>query len=139
MVTGNFALLCGVCPDLVDDWYLGIYIDAIQWVEMPNTRAMSQWADGGLVATKPYVSSANYINKMSDYCIQCSYNRQKPYGEAACPFNCLFWEFFNRHRQKLENNLRIGMMYRTWDRMKADNRKAIIHQARQYRKNLNRL
>ncbi len=139
MVTGNFALLAGVHPDQVDEWYLGVYIDAIQWVELPNTRAMSQWADGGLVATKPYVSSANYINKMSDYCSQCAYDRQRPHGEAACPFNSLFWNFFNRHHQKLEKNPRIGMMYRTWYRKDPKEQKRILKQAETYKKNLNRL
>jgi deoxyribodipyrimidine photolyase-related protein len=139
MVTGNFALLAGVHPDQVDEWYLGVYIDAIQWVELPNTRAMSQWADGGLVATKPYVSSANYINKMSDYCGQCDYNRQKLHGEAACPFNCLFWDFFNRHHQKLAKNPRIGMMYRTWYRKDPKEQKRILKQAESYKKDLNRL
>ncbi|MBW2438197.1 MAG: cryptochrome/photolyase family protein [Desulfobacterales bacterium] len=139
MVTGNFALLAGVHPDQVEEWYLGVYIDAIQWVEMPNTRAMSQWADGGLVATKPYVSSANYIHKMSDYCSQCHYDRQKPFGESACPFNCLFWDFFDRHRQKLENNPRIGMMYRTWYRKDPKDQQRILKQAEAYKKDLNRL
>ena len=139
MVTGNFALLAGVHPDQVEEWYLGVYIDAIQWVELPNTRAMSQWADGGLVATKPYVSSANYINKMSDYCSRCHYDHRKAHGELACPFNCLFWEFFNRHRQKLENNPRIGMMYRTWNRKDPQEQKRILKQAQSYKKSLNSL
>jgi deoxyribodipyrimidine photolyase-related protein len=139
MVTGNFALLAGVHPDQVDEWYLGVYIDAVQWVELPNTRAMSQWADGGLVATKPYVSSANYIHKMSDYCTPCAYHRQKPYGESACPFNCLFWDFFKRHQAKLQNNPRIGMMYRTWNRKDPKEQKRILKQAESYKKNLNKL
>jgi deoxyribodipyrimidine photolyase-related protein len=139
MITGNFALLAGVHPDQVEEWYLGVYIDAIQWVEMPNTRAMSQWADGGLVATKPYVSSANYINKMSDYCSQCSYDRQKAHGESACPFNCLFWDFFARHHNKLQNNPRIGMMYRTWNRKDSKDQKQILKQADAYKKDLNQL
>ena len=87
MITGNFCLLAGIDPDEVDQWYLGIYIDAIEWVEMPNTRGMSQWADGGWVATKPYCSSGNYINKMSDYCKNCHYNVKKKTGAKACPFN----------------------------------------------------
>ena len=139
MVTGNFALLAGVHPDQVDEWYLGVYIDAIQWVELPNTRAMSQWADGGRVATKPYVASANYIHKMSDYCSACAYDRQKAYGESACPFNSLFWYFFKRHQKKLKNNARIGMMYRTWDRKDLKEQKRILKQADAYRKDLNKL
>lgn len=139
MITGNFALLAGVDPDQVEEWYLGVYIDAVEWVEMPNTRAMSQWADGGLVATKPYVSSANYIHKMSDYCGQCNYDRQKAHGESACPFNGLFWDFFHRHRKKLEKNPRVGMMYRTWNRKDRKEQQRILKQADSYRKDLNRL
>jgi deoxyribodipyrimidine photolyase-related protein len=94
MVTGNFALLAGVHPDAVDAWYLGIYIDAIQWVEMPNTRGMSQFAEGGLVATKPYVSSANYLNKMSDYCRNCHYDHKRVTAKRPAPstaFTGTFW------------------------------------------------
>lgn len=139
MVTGNFALLAGVHPDAVDEWYLGIYIDAIQWVELPNTRAMSQFADGGRVATKPYISSAKYIHSMSDYCDTCEYNWNLRHGEMACPFNSLYWDFFNRHRQRLQKNPRVGMMYRTWDRMDGREKKQVLNQAAAYRKNLNRL
>jgi len=139
MLTGNFALLVGVHPDAVDAWYLGIYIDAVQWVEMPNTRAMSQFADGGVVATKPYVSSANYIRKMSDYCGACAYDPKKKHGEGACPFNSLYWGFYARHREKLASNPRIGMMYRTWDRMAAAEKKSILKQADIYQKDVNRL
>jgi deoxyribodipyrimidine photolyase-related protein len=139
MVTGNFALLAGIHPDEVDAWYLGIYIDAVQWVEMPNTRGMSQYADGGRVATKPYVSSANYIGKMSDYCTACGYDPKKRHGEGACPFNSLYWGFHARHRDKLESNPRIGMVYRTWDRMAADERRRILRQAEIYRRDLNAL
>jgi deoxyribodipyrimidine photolyase-related protein len=139
MVTGNFALLAGVDPKEVDEWYLGIYIDAIQWVELPNTRAMSQFADGGLVATKPYISSAKYINSMSDYCDACKYDWKKRHGSMSCPFNSLYWDFFNRHRQRLEKNPRVGMMYRTWERMNSREKKQILKQAATYRKDLDRL
>jgi len=132
MVTGNFALLAGCDPRSVDAWYLGIYIDAIQWVELPNTRAMSQFADGGKVATKPYVSSARYIHAMSDYCKDCTYDWKKRYGPGSCPFNSLYWHFFDRHRTLLENNPRVGMTYRTWDRMDADQRNALLKQAQTY-------
>jgi deoxyribodipyrimidine photolyase-related protein len=139
MITGNFALLAGVHPDEVDAWYLGIYIDAIQWVELPNTRGMSQFADGGMVATKPYVSSANYIRKMSDYCTSCGYDPKARHGEGACPFNSLYWGFYARNRDKFESNPRISMMYRTWDRMAAAERKRILRQAEICRRDLNRL
>jgi deoxyribodipyrimidine photolyase-related protein len=132
MVTGNFALLAGVHPDAVDEWYLGIYIDAIQWVEMPNTRAMSQFADGGLVATKPYAASANYIRRMSDYCSGCAYDPRPRHGEGACPFNSLYWDFYARHRKKLSANPRIAMMLRTWDRMAGPEKKSILRQAEAY-------
>jgi len=139
MITGNFALLAGIDPQAVDDWYLGIYIDAIQWVELPNTRAMSQFADGGQVATKPYVSSARYIHAMSDYCATCTYDWKKRHGEGSCPFNSLYWDFFNRHRELLQKNPRIAMMYRSWDRMDSSRRQAILKQAREYKTNLNTL
>jgi deoxyribodipyrimidine photolyase-related protein len=139
MVTGNFALLAGVHPDEVDAWYLGVYIDAVQWVELPNTRAMSQFADGGRVATKPYVSSANYIRRMSDYCGACAYDAGKRAGGGACPFNSLYWEFFARHRETFASNPRIGMMIRTWDRVAAAERKRILKQAESYRADINKL
>jgi deoxyribodipyrimidine photolyase-related protein len=139
MVTGNFALLAGVDPDAVDQWYLGVYIDAVQWVELPNTRAMSQFADGGLVATKPYISSAKYIHNMSDYCEACEYDWKKRHGERACPFNSFYWAFFDRHRRRLQKNPRVAMMYRTWDRMQEMEKKQVLKQADVYRKDVNLL
>ena len=91
MVTGNFCLLTDIAPSQVDEWYLGIYVDALEWVELPNTRGMSQFADGGLIATKPYVSSGAYIHKMSNYCESCHYNKNKKTEADACPFNSLYW------------------------------------------------
>ncbi len=129
MITGNFALLIGAHPDAVDAWYLGIYIDAIEWVEMPNTRGMSQFADGGVVASKPYVSSGNYINKMSDHCAGCHFDVKTRSGDKACPFNPLYWHFMERHRSRLEKNPRIGMVYRNWDRMSQDRRDEILASA----------
>jgi deoxyribodipyrimidine photolyase-related protein len=129
MITGNFALLAGVHPDEVDNWYLGIYIDAIQWVEIINTRGMSQYADGGITGSKPYTGSANYINKMSNYCEGCYYDRTKRTGEKACPFNSLYWNFHDRHRAKLEKNPRLGMVYRLWDKMNPDERERILSHA----------
>jgi deoxyribodipyrimidine photolyase-related protein len=132
MVTGNFALLAGIAPDEIDAWYLGIYIDAIEWVEITNTRGMSQFADGGLVGTKPYVSSANYIDKMSNYCGSCFYNKKLKTGDKACPFNSLYWHFYARHRDKLEKNPRIGFVYRTLDTMAPDKKVALMEQAEKY-------
>lgn len=132
MIAGNFVLLAGVHPDEVDRWYLGIYIDAIQWVEITNTRGMSQYADGGIVGTKPYVSSANYIDKMSDYCAKCYYAKNLKYGERACPFNSLYWHFYHRNEEKLAKNPRIGMMYVTWKKMPDKEKNSILAQAEKY-------
>lgn len=132
MVTGNFALLAGIHPDEVDAWYLGIYIDAIEWVEITNTRGMSQFADGGIVGTKPYCSSAAYLHKMSHYCEGCFYKKDLRTGDRACPFNSLYWHFHDRNRPKLERNPRIGMVYRTWDKMDSEKREALLLQAAAY-------
>lgn len=136
MVKGNFALLAGIDPDQVDAWYLGIYIAAIQWVEIVNTRGMSQLGDGGLVATKPYVSTANYIREMSDYCDHCHYDTTRRVGDGACPFNSLYLDFLDRQRGKLANNPRIGMIYRVWDAMAGAERKAIRQHAENLRQHL---
>jgi len=139
MVTGNFALLAGVHPDEVDAWYLGVYIDAVQWVELPNTRAMSQFADGGRVATKPYVSAANYLRRMSDYCEGCRYDPAQRTGERACPFNALYWDFFHRHRGLLGRNPRLSLVYRGLDRMGAAARRELLDHAGRLRAGLERL
>ena len=117
MVIGTFALLAGLDPAEVHRWYLGIYIDAFEWVELPNTVGMSQFADGGMLATKPYVSSAAYIDRMSDYCKGCHYDKKERIGERACPFNALYWDFFNRNAASLARNPRIGMVYRQLEKM----------------------
>jgi len=139
MVTGNFALLAGIDPDEVDNWYLGIYIDAFQWVEITNTRGMSQFADGGIVGTKPYISSGTYISKMSDYCESCQYKHTEKIGEKACPFNSLYWNFYEKNRAKLEMNPRISMMYRTWDKMSNQTKVELIEQAEKHLANLDNL
>ena len=117
MVLGNFALLAGIDPRDVQDWYLAVYADAYEWVEMPNVVGMILYADGGNLATKPYAASGNYINKMSDYCKGCRYSVSKKTGEGSCPFNSLYWHFMDRHRDRLESNHRIGRIYSNWDRM----------------------
>jgi len=139
MVTGNFAMLAGVDPDQVDQWYLGIYIDAIEWVELPNTRGMSQFADGGLIATKPYAASGSYINKMSDYCTGCHYRVKERFTEDACPFNSLYWHFLQRHSARFANNPRIAMAYRSWDKMDTQVQQALLARAEYYLTHLNRL
>ncbi|MCR9125798.1 MAG: cryptochrome/photolyase family protein [Rhodobacteraceae bacterium] len=129
MVTGNFALLAGVSPRQVHEWYLAVYADAYEWVEAPNTLGMSQFADGGIVASKPYVSSGAYINRMSDYCKGCHYSVTAKTGAKACPFNLLYWDFLIRHRPRFSGNARMGNMYRTWDRMDADRRETVLRDA----------
>ena len=139
MVIGNFALLAGLAPDAVHRWYLGIYIDAFEWVELPNTLGMSQFADGGFLATKPYVSSAAYIDRMSDYCKGCHYDKKARTGDCACPFNTLYWHFFTRHHNKLNSNPRLGMVYRNLDRFTEAELDAIARRAEGILMDLNSL
>ncbi|MBD0831676.1 cryptochrome/photolyase family protein [Aestuariibaculum sediminum] len=117
MITGNFALLTQTHPDEVDYWYLGIYVDALEWVQLPNTRGMSQFADGGKIATKPYISSGSYINKMSNYCNTCFYNHNEKTRDNACPFNSLYWHFLDEKRDQFFNNHRMRMMYSLLNKM----------------------
>ncbi len=139
MVTGNFCLLTGIDPDAVDQWYLGIYIDAIEWVEMPNTRGMAQFADGGIVATKPYAASGSYINKMSDYCKSCYYNVKHKTEDKACPLNSLYWYFVQRHQDKFKQNGRMNMVYNSWRKMDQRNQNALIEKAETLLANLESL
>ena len=139
MITGNFALLAGINPDDVDNWYLGIYIDAFEWVEITNTRGMSQYADGGIVGSKPYISSASYIDKMSDYCKNCHYKSNEKTGENACPFNSLYWNFFDQHQDKLRSNFRLKMMYSIWDKMDSGQKEKLLVQASHYLNNIENL
>ena len=129
MVTGNFALLIGVEPSRIHEWYLAVYADAYEWVEAPNVIGMSQFADGGIIASKPYISSGNYIDKMSDYCKECSYKVKDKTGKDACPFNLLYWHFLDRHRERFKDNHRMGNMYRVWDRMDEEKRKTVLAEA----------
>lgn len=126
MVTGNFALLAGVDPGAVHEWYLSVYVDAFEWVEAPNTIGMSQFADGGLLGSKPYVSSGAYIDRMSDYCGGCRYRVKEKVGDRACPFNLLYWHFLDRHRERFRANPRMGQMYRVWDGMDEGHRQAVL-------------
>lgn len=139
MVIGNFALLAGLDPTELDAWYLGIYVDALEWVELPNTRGMSQFADGGIVGTKPYVSSGAYLHKQGNHCAACPYSVTEKVGPKACPFNSLYWHFYARNRPLLERNPRVGMVYRTWDKMNADHREALLEQANINLLNINKL
>ncbi len=136
MVLGNFALLAGIKPQEVEDWFLVVYADAYDWVELPNVAAMVLYADGGRLASKPYAASGNYINKMSNYCRECRYKVSQKTGEQACPFNPLYWHFMHRHRDKLESNHRIGRIYATWDRMGADKQQDYLDSAEAFLENL---
>lgn len=117
MVLGNFAMLAGCDPREVSDWYLVVYACAYEWVEDPNVIGMSQYADGGLMGSKPYAGGGNYINNMSDYCGKCRYDPKVRVGADACPFNALYWDFLARHEEKLQGNMRLRQMYSTWNRM----------------------
>ncbi|VVT19256.1 cryptochrome/photolyase family protein [Erythrobacter sp. EC-HK427] len=129
MVLGNFALLAGIRPREVQDWFLAVYADAYEWVELPNVSGMVLYADGGKLASKPYAASGNYINRMSNYCKECRYSVSKKTGEGACPFNPLYWHFMDRHRDRLESNHRIGRIYATWDRMGEEKQREYLDSA----------
>ena len=120
MVLGNFALLAGLDPRQVNEWYLVVYADAYEWVELPNVSGMVLFADGGYLASKPYAAGGAYINRMSNYCANCSYKVAKKTGDGACPFNYLYWDFLIRNRERLGGNARLGMMYKSLDRMAPD-------------------
>ena len=130
MVTGTFALIAGVDPRQVHEWYLAVYADAYEWVEAPNVIGMSQYADGGLLGSKPYAASGSYIDRMSDHCGGCAYDVKARAGEEACPFNPLYWDFLHRNRQALESNPRLGPLYRTWDRMDDEKRQVALDTAK---------
>ncbi|MDO6415016.1 cryptochrome/photolyase family protein [Sphingomonas sp. BIUV-7] len=124
MVLGNFAMLAGVRPQDVADWFLVVYADAYEWVELPNVIGMSQHADGGRLATKPYAGGGAYINRMSDHCGRCRYDVKQKTGPNACPFNALYWDFLARHERRFRRNRRMVQMYANWDRMKPEIREA---------------
>jgi deoxyribodipyrimidine photolyase-related protein len=129
MVTGNFALLLGVVPREICEWYLAVYADAYDWVELPNTLGMVMFGDGGVFASKPYAASGKYIQRMSDHCEHCPYAVSRRTGDDACPFNALYWDFLMRHREQLAGNPRMNMMLRNVDRLSADDRAGIRERA----------
>ncbi len=129
MVTGLFALLLGVEPRQIHVWYLAMFVDAVEWVEAPNTIGMSQFADGGLLASKPYIASGSYINRMSDYCRHCRFDPKDAVGEKACPFTTLFWDFLSRHRARFATHPRIGALWRNLQRLDPERVKAIRDQS----------
>ena len=139
MITGTFALIAGIDPFQVHEWYLAVYADAYEWVEAPNVIGMALFADGGKLGSKPYAASGSYINKMSDYCGSCSYAVTKKTGENACPFNSLYWHFLDRNRAQLKSNHRLARPYSTWDRMSEDKRLDYLKTAENYLKNIETL
>ncbi|TCK29138.1 deoxyribodipyrimidine photolyase-related protein [Ancylobacter aquaticus] len=130
MITGNFALLAGIAPKAVHEWYLAVYADAYEWVEAPNTLGMALHADGGILASKPYAASGNYIKRMSNYCERCAYDPAVSVGARACPFNALYWDFLARHRDRFSGNARMPYVYANWDKMGGEKQAALRDQAR---------
>ncbi len=136
MVTGNLAMLLGVHPDEINDWYMVVYADAFEWVELPNTHGMATFADGGVVGSKPYAASGAYIDRMSDYCGDCAYDVKDRLGDKACPFNALYWDFLDRNSERLAGNIRLAMPYKSLRRMTAEDRAAIRAKASKTRREL---
>ena len=126
MVIGNFALLAGLDVEAVCEWYLAVYVDAFEWVELPNTLGMALHADGGIMASKPYAASGKYIQRQGNHCAQCRYSPSKTTGENACPYNSLYWRFINRHLDKLEHNGRMGLILNNWRKRSDSDKRAII-------------
>lgn len=139
MVIGSFCLTAGIHPRAVEQWFLGVYIDAFEWVELPNVIGMSQHADGGFLGSKPYCGAAAYINKMSDYCKGCAYDPKDRLGPQACPLNALYWDFWLRHAERFRNNPRIGMAVRQALAMPAKEQAAVRAKAATLRANLDTL
>ncbi|MBL6596712.1 MAG: cryptochrome/photolyase family protein [Candidatus Puniceispirillum sp.] len=138
MVLGNFALISGLSPQAVNEWFLVVYADAYEWVVLPNVSGMALFADGGYLASKPYAAGGAYINRMSDYCKNCRYKVAEKSGEDACPFNYLYWDFLARHRAKLSGNPRLGMIYRSFDKMSPEKQAAVSHDADRFLQSLDR-
>ena len=132
MITGNFALISGLNPYQVHQWYLAVYADAFDWVEVPNTIGMALHADGGIMASKPYAASARYISKMSNFCNSCKFDSEKTIGENACPFNSLYWHFMHQNESKLKTNQRLKFVYPTWYKMTEIKREQILKTAKNY-------
>jgi len=135
MVLNNFALIAGISPQELQDWFHTAFIDGYDWVMQANVIGMGQYADGGTMASKPYAASANYINTMSNYCKHCVYNPRSRTGETACPFNFMYWDFLARHYEKLKNNSRMTQILRNLERISVEELKQIRQQAQQWRSN----
>jgi deoxyribodipyrimidine photolyase-related protein len=126
MVIGNFALLAGLDVKAVCEWYLAVYVDAFEWVELPNTLGMALHADGGVMASKPYAASGKYIQRQGDHCKECRYTPSRMTGEGACPYNALYWRFIDRHLDALSENPRMGLITANWRKRSAADREAIV-------------
>jgi deoxyribodipyrimidine photolyase-related protein len=135
MVTGLYGLLLGVDPQNVHEWYLAVYVDAVEWVELPNTLGMSQYGDGGIMASKPYAATGKYIDRMSNYCAGCRFDPAKSVGEEACPFTTLYWDFLIRHEALLATNQRMALQVKNIARLKPTERTAIQARAQEIRGN----
>jgi deoxyribodipyrimidine photolyase-related protein len=135
MVTGLYALMLGVEPTKVHEWYLAVYVDAVEWVELPNTLGMSQYGDGGIMASKPYVATGKYIQRMSNHCTSCRFDPAKSSGDDACPFTTLYWDFLMRHEPMLAANQRMSLQVRNLTRLSAKDRAAIQERAAEIRAN----
>lgn len=133
MVTGLYALMFGVKPQAVHEWYLAVYVDAVEWVELPNTIGMSQFADGGIMASKPYVATGKYIQRMSNYCAGCPYDPATATGPKACPFTTLYWDFLLQHRDSLRTNQRMTMQLKNLDRLSPTRQQEIQTAAAKHR------
>jgi deoxyribodipyrimidine photolyase-related protein len=133
MVTGLYALLLGVEPRAVHAWYLSVYVDAVEWVELPNTLGMSQFADGGVMASKPYAASGKYIQRMSNHCKGCRFDPGLSVGDSACPITTLYWDFLLRHEELLACNPRMAMQLKHLDRMDGAQLSLIRAQADRHR------
>ena len=131
MVLGNFALIAGVDPRELNEWFLACYVDALDWVVTPNVMGMSQYADLGGFTSKPYAASGNYMNRMSDHCGSCSFNPKKTVGADACPLNSLYWDFIDRHIDRWRGNHRMGLVVSNWERRDPEKREEILERARE--------
>jgi deoxyribodipyrimidine photolyase-related protein len=133
MVTGLYALLLGVKPQAVHGWYLSVYVDAVEWVELPNTLGMSQFADGGVMASKPYAATGKYIQRMSNHCKGCRFDPAQSTGGEACPYTTLYWDFLLRHEARLAKNPRMALQVKNLARLDAEKRALIMEQADAHR------
>jgi deoxyribodipyrimidine photolyase-related protein len=126
MVIGNFDLLAGLDVKQVCAWYLAVYVDAFEWVELPNTLGMALFGDDGMMASKPYAASGKYIQRQGDHCKQCRYSPGKATGEGACPFNAMYWGFLARHQHRLEQNPRMGLVFANWNKKPGSEKTALL-------------